>query len=71
MNTQSEEIVKRLLENQEVILLALTDLHLSKIGESKYDQSVIHRQNMIIDCYHETRRILGKEYIDRYNADNI
>lgn len=69
------QVEKRILENQEVIMLALekvlrdTQILVDKSllsNESIYSRNV---GNKLIDCYHETRRILNKKYIDRYNGN--
>lgn len=57
-------VIARMLENQEVILLALSKMYLPNVHNSETAQT----ENKLIDCYHETRRILGKEYIDRYHG---
>ena len=64
MSEAGEVIIKRILENQEIMLLALSKLILPKVCEMK----LAHLENNLIDCYHETRRILGKKYIDRYDG---
>ena len=58
------EIEKRILENQEVILLSLSRLLVP------YDQySTIKTNNGVIDCYQLTRKMLGKDYIERYSKE--
>ena len=69
------QVEKRILENQEVIMLALENiLQNTQILVDKSllsDESVYARSigNKLIDCYHETRRILNKKYIDRYKGN--
>ena len=54
-----EDCLKRILENQEKMLLALSAIITPKATEPK----IAHLNNELIDCYHETRKILGKDYI--------
>lgn len=69
------QVEKRILENQEVIMLALEKvLRDTRILVDKSllsDESIYARNvgNKLIDCYHETRRILNKKYINRYNGN--
>lgn len=62
--SDAQLVIERMLENQEVILLALSKIYLPNVHNSETAQT----ENSLIDCYHETRRILGKEYIDRYHG---
>ena len=64
MSEDGVVIIKRILENQEIMLLALSKLILPKVRE----MNMARLENNLIDCYHETRRILGKDYIDRYDG---
>lgn len=59
------DIEKRLLENQEVILLALNKLLTPYCKGSLRDANgETSANNKLIDCYHMTRKILGKDYIE-------
>ena len=62
--SDAQLVIERMLENQEVILLALSKMYLPNVHNSETAQI----ENSLIDCSHETRRILGKEYIDRYHG---
>ena len=56
-----DNITKQILENQEVILLALSTLILPKCVNSE----IARLNNRLIDNYHLTRKVLGKDYIKR------
>ena len=57
-----DNTTKQILENQEVILLALSTLILPKCTNSEIAQL----NNRLIDNYHLTRKALGKDYIKRW-----
>lgn len=57
-----DNTTKQILENQEAILLALSKLILPKCINSETAQL----NNQLIDNYHLTRKILGKDYIERW-----
>lgn len=57
-----DSTTKQILENQEVILLALSTLILPKCTNSETAQL----NNRLIDNYHLTRKALGKDYIKRW-----
>ena len=54
-----EECLKRILENQEKMLLAISVI----ITPKAVRPEIARLNNELIDCYHETRKILGKDYI--------
>lgn len=54
-------IEKRILENQEVIMLAIGDM--IEIQQIYQDYSPYDIQSKLIACYDETREVLGKELI--------
>jgi len=56
---------KQILENQEVILIALCQLMQNNSDRVAKDQSYRQTINKLIDGYHHTRKILGKDYIER------
>lgn len=56
-----DNTTKQILENQEVILLALSKLILPKCTNSE----TVQLNNRLIDNYHLTRKVLGKDYIKR------
>ena len=59
------DIEKRLLENQEVILLALNKLLTPHCKGSLYDANgETNTNNKLIDCYRMTKRILWKDYVE-------
>lgn len=63
---QKTKIEERILENQEVILLALSKLLTPQCKGALNDTNgQTKANNRLIDCYHKTRKILGKEYIER------
>lgn len=62
--SDAQLVIERILENQEVILLTLSKIYLPNVHNSETAQT----ENKLIDCYHETRRILGKDYIERYHG---
>ena len=51
----------RVLENQEVILEVLSRIITPTVRDSKMAQA----NNELIDCYHKTRKMLNKSYIER------
>lgn len=51
----------RVLENQETIMLALSRI----ITPMATNQKMAHMNNELIDCYHKTRKMLNKPYIER------
>ena len=57
-----DNTTKQMLENQEVILLALSKLILPKCTNSE----TARLNNQLIDNYHLTRKVLGKDYIKRW-----
>lgn len=62
MNKEDRLKIERILENQEVILLALSKF---TVQEAATMQSMADVTNKLIDCYHATRMTLGKSYIKR------
>ena len=56
-----DDTTKQILENQETILLALSKLILPKCTNGE----TVRLNNRLIDNYHLTRKILGKDYIKR------
>ena len=60
-HNKMDNTTKQILENQEVILLTLSKLILPKCTNSETSQL----NNRLIDSYHLTRKILGKDYIKR------
>ena len=62
MNEKDRVKLERILENQEVILLTLSKF---TVCEAATMQSFADVTNRLIDCYHATRRTLGKSYIKR------
>lgn len=54
-------VTKQILENQEAILLALSELITPKCTNSGTAQV----NNQLIDNYHLTRKMLGEDYIER------
>ena len=57
-------IEKRILENQEVIMLAIGDM--MEIQRIYHDYSPYDIQSKLIACYDETRDVLGKK-LTHYN----
>lgn len=56
------EIIKQILENQECILAGLNVLITPHCRGSLHDKNGETITNLkIIDCYHKTRRLLGKD----------
>ena len=53
---------KRILENQEAILDALSRIVTPMAGKNPKMASV---NNELIDCYHATRKMLHKSYVER------
>lgn len=64
-------IEKRILENQEVIMLAIGDM--IEIQQIYQDYSPYDIQSKLIACYDETREVLGKELIrpNQYHSTEI
>lgn len=56
----------RILENQEIIMYTLFKLIHKNYNQKDGDSQTI---NALIDCYHETRRMLGKSYASRIETD--
>ena len=57
-----DNVEKRILENQEIILLTLSKMMLKNFDQrSGYSEIV----NALIDCYHATRKINCKSFIER------
>ena len=56
------EIEERILENQEIMLLALCNLVQKSFNKESGDTKII---NGLIDCYHATRKINNKSFINR------
>lgn len=50
----------RVLENQEAILEGLTRIITPLVKDSKLAQT----NNKLIDCYHRTRKLIGKSYVE-------
>ena len=59
----SMKIERQILENQEIILLALSELQ--NIQDSKGRKVT----NTLINKYHKTRKLLGKSYIERGDTE--
>ena len=58
------DLDKQVLENQEVILLALSRLMVNTINPIDIqDRKVVNR---LADNYNKTRMILGKDYVKRW-----
>lgn len=55
------EEMYRVLENQEKILLAISAIITPMVA---VDSRKARINNELIDCYHETRKMLGKDYIE-------
>ena len=55
-------VEKRILENQEIILLTLSEMMLKNFNQKSDDSKII---NALIDCYHATRKINCKSFIER------
>ena len=63
------DVEKQILENQEVLLLATSKLILG--ADNIRDlSSVVKINNSLIDNYHRTRKMLGKDYIKRWSDDD-
>lgn len=54
------EEMYRILENQEKILLGISAIITPMVAEDLRKASI---NNDLIDCYHETRKMLNKDYI--------
>lgn len=61
-------IEKRILENQEVIMLAIGDM--MGIQQIYQDYSPYDIQSKLIACYDETRDVLGKK-LTHYNQYHL
>lgn len=60
------DIERRILENQEIILLGLSTLLTPYCKGSVIDKNnETQTNNRLIDAYHLTRKILNKQYIKR------
>ena len=59
--TDTYNRINQILENQEAILLALSTL----ITPMSTKPHIAEVNNSLIDNYHETRKILGKDYVER------
>ena len=58
------DLDKQVLENQEIILLALSRLMVNTINPIDIqDRKIINR---LADNYNKTRMILGKDYVKRW-----
>lgn len=55
------EEMYRILENHEKILLGISAIITPMVAEDLRKASI---NNDLIDCYHETRKILNKDYIE-------
>lgn len=66
-NTNKEKMIddnsfkERVLENQETLLLALSEIITPMITTNR---RLTHINNELIDCYHRTRKMLNKPYIE-------
>jgi len=58
------DIEKQILENQEIMTLALSQLMLHSMDSRDHNDITI--RNRLIDNYHKTRMVLGKDYIKRW-----
>lgn len=56
-------VERQILENQEIILLALSKLQNLRDSEGR------KVTNTLIDKYHKTRKLLGKSYIEQGDTD--
>jgi hypothetical protein len=56
---------RRILENQEAILLGLSKLLTPQCKGMLDRNGETSANNILIDCYHLTRKELGKDYIKR------
>ena len=66
-NIDKFEVQERILENQEAILAGLSALLTPHCRGSLLDANGETRSNnRLIDCYHKTRKMLGKSYIKRW-----
>lgn len=60
------DIERQILENQEIIILAISKLLLPHCKGMLLDTSnQTKTNNLLIDNYHLTRKLLGKDYIRR------
>lgn len=57
---------RRILENQEVILLGISKLLTPQCRGIMDSNGETKANNRLIDCYHLTRKELGKDYIKRW-----
>ena len=57
---------RRILENQEAILLGLSKLLTPQCKGIMDSNNETKTNNILIDCYHLTRKELGKSYIKRW-----
>lgn len=56
----NKSVVIRILENQEMIMLALNKL-LTPHCKGMFDHGETKANAELLDCYHKTRILLGKE----------
>lgn len=59
-------VEKRILENQEIILWTLYKMILKNFDYKSDDSKTI---NALIDCYHATRKINCKSFIERGSSE--
>ena len=61
------DIEKRILENQEAILLGISKILTPQCkGMLRDSNGEARANNLLIDCYQMTRKELGKDYIKRW-----
>lgn len=66
-NINKFEVQERILENQEAILVGLSALLTPHCKGSLLDANgETRKNNYLLDCYHKTRKMLGKDYIKRW-----
>lgn len=61
----NQPMQEQILRNQEVMLIAIYQLMQNNSDRVAKDQSYRQTINKLIDEYHHTRKILGKDYIER------
>ena len=61
----NQPIQEQILRNQEVMLIAIYKLMQNNSDRVIKDQGYRKTINELIDEYHHTRKILGKDYIER------
>ena len=70
METNEEKMIddnsfkERVLENQETLLLTLSKIIAPMVATNI---KLTHVNNKLIDCYHRTRKMLNKPYIESRN----